>query len=85
MSNLDQRYFITKDKSGNIVSKDVVSGGSKDAQILIDVGALEVDFATFGLTSTIPVASKDQTDWQTAKLAGTQQALNYMAKKLGLE
>ncbi len=79
------RYFLTKDKLGNVVSKDCLSGGDKDAQIFMASGALEVDQVLFDSTLIPVVAQKDQTDWQNAKNAGTMEALSFIAQKLGFE
>lgn len=83
------RYFLILDGS-NVVGKNVYSGDDEkaDAMALRDAGnfvALEVSYDVFEETLIAPKASPDQAEWLEAKAGGPDQAITFLAKRLGLE
>lgn len=85
--------FILVKHGSNIVGKNVYDGDDDANGELIGKARLadkdltyeEVDETTFDTSIIIPIQTKDQTDWQSAKAKGTDSALGFIAKKLGLE
>lgn len=83
------RYFLILDGS-NVVGKNVYSGDDEKADTLVlrDAGnfvAQEVSCDTFDQTPLAAKASPDQAEWLAAKAGGPDQAIDFLAKRLGLE
>lgn len=84
-----QINVLIEDDSGNVIEKRVYAGDTSNVQALLakegkpyeiydDVQGTAFDDAKLAPT-------KNQTDWQAAKNKGTDAALDFIAKTLGLE
>lgn len=85
------RYFIVTDEEGNI-KKMAVSGD--DEKINVDMAEMtandhvtvqEVDVSAFDLAVLNVAPTPEASAWAQAKASGTDAALAYIAKTLGLE
>lgn len=76
-----------------VISKDVYEGDDVQANAILDKLRIEnptyaysvVDKVTFEITQMSVKVSKDQDDWEVAKAKGTDFAINFLAKKMGLQ
>lgn len=86
------KFILVKDGL-TVVGKDVYCGDDSANSDLIQQAQeknlslvyQEVDEKEFDSTAIVSPVSKEKTSWQTEKAKGTDQALSFLAKQLGLE
>lgn len=86
------RYFIAKNGL-TVTDKSALEGDDSKIDLSISNYKLsnpsliitEVDQSTFDKTVYVPLQTAEQQAWLASKSAGSQQAILFIAKKLGLE